>query len=90
MNDDPNDLKEQFLNPQSHFRGEFTPENLAFNANLQEFANRISIICNLETGGRISPEDAYKEIKQLWKQLKQSKAELLDMPKPPNPDLPPD
>jgi hypothetical protein len=90
MNDESDQIKEKFFNPQSHFRGEFTPENLAFNANLQEFANRISIICNLETGGRISSEDAYKQIKQLWKHLKQSKEELLDAPKPPTPDLPPD
>jgi hypothetical protein len=90
MPDNPEHIKEKFLNPQSSFRGEFTPENLAFNANLQEFANRISIICSLETGGRISPDDAYKQIKQLWKQLKQSKEELLDAPQPPRPDLPPD
>jgi hypothetical protein len=90
MSDDSDHVKRKFLNPQSGFRGEFTPENLAFNANLQEFANRISIICNLETGGRIPADEAYKQIKQLWKQLKQSKAELLDAPKPPTPDLPPE
>jgi hypothetical protein len=90
MPDNPEHIKEKFFNPQSTFRGEFTPENLAFDANLQEFANRISIICNLETGGRIPAEDAYKQIKQLWKQLKQSKAELLDAPQPPRPELPPD
>jgi hypothetical protein len=90
MPDNPEHIKEKFFNPKSSFRGEFTPENLAFDANLQEFANRISIICNLETGGRIPAEDAYKQIKQLWKQLKQSKAELLDAPQPPRPELPPD
>jgi hypothetical protein len=90
MSDDSGNIKEQFLNPQSSFRGEFTPENLAFNANLQEFANRVAIICNLETGGRIPSDEAYQQIKQLWKQLKQSKAELLDAPKPPQPDLPPE
>jgi hypothetical protein len=90
MPDNSENIKDKFFNPQSSFRGEFTPENLAFDANLQEFANRISIICNLETGGRIPPEDAYKQIKQLWKQLKQSKAEFLDTPQPPRPELPPD
>jgi hypothetical protein len=88
MTDNPENIKDKFFNPQSRFRGEFSPENLAFDANLQEFANRIAIICNLETGGRIAPEDAYKQIKQLWKQLKQSKNELLDVPKPPKPELP--
>ena len=69
--------KEKFLFPQSRYRGEFTPENLAFNSNLQEFAQKISIICNLETNGKITPEDAYKQIKGLWKELKQSKKEFL-------------
>ena len=75
-NNDPQ--KERFLFPQSRYRGEFTPENLAFNSNLQEFAQRISIICNLETNGKITPEDAYRQIKSLWKELKQSKREFLD------------
>ncbi|MEM9213395.1 MAG: hypothetical protein AAGD25_03525 [Cyanobacteria bacterium P01_F01_bin.150] len=70
--------KEKFLFPQSRYRGDFTPENLAFNSNLQEFAQKASIICNLETNGKITPEDAYKQIKALWKELKQSKKELLD------------
>ncbi|NJR40141.1 MAG: hypothetical protein HC781_16610 [Leptolyngbyaceae cyanobacterium CSU_1_4] len=90
MNDNPENVKDQFFNPQSSYHGEFTPESLAFNANLQEFANRISIICNLETGGRMNAEEAYQEIKQLWKQLKKSKVELLDTPYPPKPDLPPE
>lgn len=90
MNNNPENVKDKFFNPQSNFHGDFTPENLAFNANLQEFANRISIICNLETGGRIGAEEAYAEIKQLWKQLKKSKAELLDAPQPPRPELPPE
>ena len=70
--------KEEFLFPQSRYRGEFTPENLAFNSNLQEFAQKISIICNLETNGKITSEDAYKQIKALWKVLKASKKEFLD------------
>jgi hypothetical protein len=82
------DIKDQFLNPRSRYYGEFSPENLAFDANLQEFANRVAILCSLETGGKISPEEAYREIKQLWHQLKDSKAQLLDAPKPEPPDLP--
>ncbi|CAN1212052.1 hypothetical protein TUMEXPCC7403_17735 [Tumidithrix helvetica PCC 7403] len=70
--------KEEFLNPRARFQGEFSLENLAFDANLQEFANRITIICALENGGKISPQDAYKQIKQLWADLKKSKKSLLD------------
>lgn len=65
-----------FLNPRSRYYGQVKPENLVFNANLQEFSQQVNIICNLETGGKISPEDSYKKIKGLWKQLKRSKKQL--------------
>ncbi|MBD2462060.1 hypothetical protein H6G89_13480 [Oscillatoria sp. FACHB-1407] len=78
MTNDSDSSKDQFLNPLGRFRGEFTPENLAFDANLQEFANRVSILCSLETGGKISPVAAYEEIKQLWAQLETSKENLLE------------
>lgn len=78
MTNNLDNTKDPFLNPLGRYRGEFTPENLAFDANLQEFANRVSILCGLETGGKISPVDAYEEIKSLWAQLQQSKENLLD------------
>lgn len=81
--------KDRFLYPTGRYRGEFTPQNLAFNANLQEFAQRVSIICNLETGGKLPPEDAYKQIKKLWKHLRESKHNLLD-DEPPEVNLPPE
>lgn len=65
-----------FLHPRSRYRGQFKPENLAFNANLQEFAQRVTYICNLETNGKLSPEESYQQIRTLWKQLKQSKKQL--------------
>lgn len=68
--------KDDFLYPRSTYRGEVKPENLVFNANLQEFAHRISYICNLETSGKITSQEAYQKIKALWKQLKKSKKEL--------------
>ncbi|MCU0565958.1 MAG: hypothetical protein MUF49_05105 [Oculatellaceae cyanobacterium Prado106] len=68
--------KSEFFNPRSRYRGEVKPENLVFNANLQEFANRVTIICGLETNGKLTPEESYKEIKSLWKQLKRSKKAL--------------
>jgi hypothetical protein len=72
-----NPNKDRFFNPISSYKGEFSPENLAFDANLQEFTNRISIICALETGGKISPLEAYQQIKELWEKLDQSKNNLL-------------
>ncbi|KOP27649.1 hypothetical protein AMR41_03940 [Hapalosiphon sp. MRB220] len=66
----------KFLYPHSSYRGQVKPENLVFNANLQEFAQKVSYIANLETSGKLSPEEAYSQIKRLWKQLKLSKKEL--------------
>jgi hypothetical protein len=73
----PNQLdKESFLYPRRHYRGQAKPENLVFNANLQEFAQRVSYISNLETAGKLSPQESYKQIEALWKQLKRSKTAL--------------
>jgi hypothetical protein len=83
--DQPDPLKfdkEKFLNPRASYRGEFTPQQLAFNANLQEFANKVNTICALETGGRISALDAYQQIKSLWQKLKESKRNLLGQEEP--------
>lgn len=77
MTADQENNKAKFLYPAGKYYGKFTPENLAFNANLQEFAHRVSLICNLETGGKMTSEDAYQEIKKLWAQLEVSKKHLL-------------
>ncbi|MEM8504312.1 MAG: hypothetical protein AAF716_14305 [Cyanobacteria bacterium P01_D01_bin.1] len=76
----PNDREQlnRFLAPTSKYQGEFTPQNLAFNANLQEFAQRVSLICGLETGGKVSSTEAYENIKKLWKDLKASKKNLIE------------
>ncbi|MGL5081868.1 MAG: DUF7219 family protein [Microcoleaceae cyanobacterium] len=68
--------RDDFLYPRGRYYGKFNPQNLAFNANLQEFTQKISYICALETSGKLSPTDAYKQIKSLWKQLKRSKKDL--------------
>lgn len=68
--------KDDYLYPRSRYHGQVKPENLVFNANLQEFAQKISYICGLETSGKLLPEEAYNQIKALWKQLKHSKKEL--------------
>ena len=68
--------RDKFFYPRSRYHGEFSPENLAFNANIQEFAQKVNYICGLETNGKITPEQAYHRIKKLWKQLKHSKHNL--------------
>lgn len=66
----------EFLYPRSRYYGQVQPENMAFNANLQEFSLRVSYISSLETAGKITPEESYKQIKALWKQLKRTKKQL--------------
>lgn len=77
MSDQNNKQLEEFLTPRSQYQGNFTPQNLAFNANLQEFAQRVSLICGLETGGKVSSAEAYNDIRKLWKELKASKKSLI-------------
>jgi len=59
---------------------DLSPEEVIFDANLQEFAIRIALTCGLESNGKISPEEAYKRIKDLYKELKKSKKNLLTKP----------
>lgn len=78
--------QDNFLYPRSRYRGEVKPENLVFNANLQEFSQRVSYITCLETGGKLSPEESYREIRSLWKQLKRSRKQLGIDKNPRHPD----
>ncbi len=66
----------QLLCPRSRYYGEFSLQNLTFNANLQEFAHRVNYISGLQTGGKLSPEDAYQQIQGLYRQLQQTKEGL--------------
>lgn len=65
--------RNEYLYPRSSYHGEVKPQNVVFNANLQEFAHKVSYICNLETGGKLEPIEAYHLIKNLWEDLKTSK-----------------
>jgi hypothetical protein len=69
--------RDNFLYPQANYRGFFSPENLVFNANLQEFALKISFIAGLHTGGKMTSAEAYEKINQLWKDLSTSEKFLL-------------
>ncbi len=59
------------------YNGKFTLENLVFNANLQEFAQRVSYICGLEANGQISPEEAITQIEVWFEALERSQQQLL-------------
>lgn len=64
--------KNDFLYQRHQYQGHFKPQNLVFNANLQEFAQRVGYITNLETRGKFSPQEAYQQLEALWEQLSKS------------------
>jgi hypothetical protein len=66
----------QFVCARSRYYGQVKPQNLVFNANLQEFSQRVSLITSLETNGKLSPEESFQQIKDLWQQLELSKTSL--------------
>jgi hypothetical protein len=61
-----------FLYRHRRYRGKFKPEDLVFNANLQGFAQQVSYISNLQTAGKLSPQESYQQINELWEQLQRS------------------
>lgn len=69
-------IQPNFVRPRSRYYGEVKPENLVFDANLQEFAYRVSLISSLATGGKLSLEQAYDDIQALWTQLEYTKKQL--------------
>ena len=67
----------------SSFDGkDWTPQRAAFHQNLEQFADRIGLIVGLQANGKITQEEAYEQIKSLWKTLKISKNDLLSEPNP--------
>ena len=68
--------KQKFLYPRNRYYGQVKPENLVFDANLQEFAQRVSYIYNLANNGKLDPEEAYNRIEALWEQLERTKKQL--------------
>jgi hypothetical protein len=49
-----------------------------FHQNLETFAERVGLIVGLQGNGKITQEEAYAQIKRIWKSLKQSKDLLID------------
>jgi hypothetical protein len=68
--------RSDFIYHRSHYSGAVQPQNLVFNANLQEFAQKVGYISSLETAGKLTPEESYRQIKELWQSLKSSKKQL--------------
>jgi hypothetical protein len=66
------------MEPHGGYRGaDWSPERLMFHQNLETFAERVGLIVGLQANGKLSQDQAYDEIKLIWKQLKLSRDELL-------------
>lgn len=61
--------KTEFLYARSRYHGQLKPENLVFNASLQEFAQRVGYIANLQTNGKLTTQESYEHLKILWIQF---------------------
>ncbi|MEB3322303.1 MAG: hypothetical protein VKI81_05720 [Synechococcaceae cyanobacterium] len=61
------------------YRGaDWSPQRVMFHQNLESFADRVGLIVGLQSNGKISQEQAYAQIKKIWKQLRRSKGALLE------------
>ena len=61
-----------FIYRKNRYHGHFTPQTLVFNANLQDFSQRVDHISSLQSKGKLSAQEAYERIEALWKQLEGS------------------
>jgi len=66
------------LEAHTSYRGrDWSPQRLMFHQNLESFADRVGLIVGLQSNGKMSQEEAYTEIRKIWKDLKTSKDVLL-------------
>jgi hypothetical protein len=66
------------LEAHSSYRGDdWTPTSLVFHQNLESFADRVGLIVALQSNGKLSQEQAYDQIRKIWKKLRESKKDLL-------------
>ena len=49
-----------------------------FHQNLESFAERVGLIVGLQSNGKITQDQAYDQIRAIWKELKDSKDSLLN------------
>jgi hypothetical protein len=76
--EDPDPAIRSPLEAHSSYRGrDWSPQRLMFHQNLESFADRVGLIVGLQSNGKISQEEAYTEIRKIWKNLKESKGLLL-------------
>lgn len=66
------------LEGHSSYRAEdWSPQRVMFHQNLETFADRVGLLVGLQSNGKLTQEEAYEQIRRMWKQLKDSKGSLL-------------
>jgi hypothetical protein len=70
--------KEEFLYPQPPLNSDtdMTFYEMAQINNLNNFSHHVSYLTSMSIGNKLAVEDAYKEIKKLYKAMKQSHKSL--------------
>lgn len=67
------------LEAHSAYRADdWTPQRLLFHQNLESFAERVGLLVGLQSNGKVTQEEAFAEIRRMWKELKGSKTHLLN------------
>jgi hypothetical protein len=61
----------------SYRASDWTPQRLVFHQNLESFAERVGLLVGLQSNGKVTQEQAYAEIRKLWKDLKGTRENLL-------------
>ena len=72
MDNKRKNAKNEFLCPKSAYRGQDCLDGFIFNSNLQEFTHRLGYISGLHTNGKLSSQDAFQYIEQLWEKVEVS------------------
>ena len=74
---EPDGIRSQMEIYSSFHGNDWTPQRAAFHQNLEQFADKISLIVGLQANWKISQEEAYEQIKKLWKIQKINRKDLL-------------
>ena len=78
MDNVPESSKENFFYPIASYHGSLSKEKAIINTKLQIFAHKVGFIANLQTSGKIPPQEAYSQVESLWKDLEIGINKIID------------
>ncbi|MEN9208284.1 MAG: hypothetical protein Q6L50_03275 [Gloeomargarita sp. GMQP_bins_120] len=61
---------QQFLYPVARYRGAMDGYSAEFNRHLQLFAQRVTFLASLHTGGKLSTDETYRQLLSCWNELR--------------------